>query len=152
MDTATDEVNVTKRSFRASTRRLTLLPNAFAVAPTAEKKTEETNHDGSDFEPGNLEETQVSLEKNEMKKSRRRKRIRRNQKSEGTETCMECRSRFLTKAGLQHHHRQIHSDIRGPFICDIEDCGKVFPGYTAFEIHRNTHLGIRPYICDQCGW
>ena len=116
---------------------------------------DETND--SDFDPDDLEEAEVELEK----KTKRRKDLHKRQCAKERrlntqitkpEVCLDCGRRFRSKTGAIVHRNVIHLNIRGPFICDVESCKQQLYTHNALEGHMNQHLGIKPYICDQCGW
>lgn len=49
-------------------------------------------------------------------------------------------------------HKRQHSGER-PFMCDWEDCGKMFTTGYGLKSHYRTHTNERPYKCnfDNCG-
>ena len=67
-------------------------------------------------------------------------------------TCAMCKSRFLTKVGLEQHMKKEHRAQEAPLICSI--CNKQFPGHSHFLGHlptcRRPETTANLLLCAHC--
>lgn len=63
--------------------------------------------------------------------------------------CHLCGKAFMVACYLTKHLRT-HSDER-PFKCDFDDCTLAFARKDKLQRHRNTHVGERKHVCQECG-
>ncbi|EDW81049.1 uncharacterized protein Dwil_GK11848 [Drosophila willistoni] len=61
--------------------------------------------------------------------------------------CNECSKTFTTKAKLNNHRQQSHSNVR---IFKCSTCGETFAAYGDRQRHEKTHANERPYPCLEC--
>lgn len=45
----------------------------------------------------------------------------------------------------------MHSENKHDLMCDFEGCTKGFSTKSMLRDHKNTHLGLKPYVCQYCG-
>ena len=98
---------------------------------------------------------------------RHRKRIYQNCREEdGSFICTLCEERFLSKLILQKHTNEDHRQFicteckeKFPWVCDncskhdkrvCKVCSGIFPDGNRLDMHMNVHLGIKPFLCEQC--
>ncbi|CAG2121898.1 unnamed protein product, partial [Medioppia subpectinata] len=62
--------------------------------------------------------------------------------------CDECDQRFNLKRTLQVHKNRVHSTAR-PYTCDWPACEATYKDITMLKRHKETHLGVRQYVCDR---
>jgi uncharacterized Zn-finger protein len=63
-------------------------------------------------------------------------------------TCKLCKKQFNNKKTLQAHVRLNHRERK--FACDFEGCQMKFSVQTVLKKHRNSHLKLKLYQCDEC--
>jgi len=125
-----------------------------------EVETESDDKDGgSDFDPDGMEDAELAHEKRlrckrliQKDKATAAKERRQNKHISKPVICTDCGKRFRSTNGLTRHQLSIHFNIHGPYLCKIETCAKKFSDQKSLESHMNNHLGLKPFICDQCGW
>lgn len=75
----------------------------------------------------------------------------------GKFACLEpgCSREFSTKAALKNHMTSHSSEDNlicktiKPYLCS--QCGHGCPNRESLQLHMNSHLGIRPFVCDYFG-
>lgn len=63
--------------------------------------------------------------------------------------CEQCLKGFCNKSNLECHAKSEHLGMKKSFICHT--CGKPFTTKHSLEEHINTHSGLRPHQCPECG-
>ena len=63
--------------------------------------------------------------------------------------CQICDRMFTREDTLQNHMRCLHSDER-PYKCSEEGCYKAFASQSALIQHLKSHMGGKPYKCNEC--
>ena len=67
-------------------------------------------------------------------------------------SCESCGQLFKSKENMLRHQNVVHTlDALKRFKCSQPNCGRGFNTNQALEGHTNMHLGLKPYVCDQCG-
>ena len=61
--------------------------------------------------------------------------------------CDKCSRTFSSKGGIAYHQQTKHN-LAYKYKC--ETCDKGFNTYQHFVGHKNTHTGVRPYVCPSC--
>lgn len=64
--------------------------------------------------------------------------------------CSQCSKSFSSKGNLKNHIITIHQKIR-PYKCPYNNCNKAYSTSSRLEIHKRTHIGIKPFKCMICG-
>ena len=63
--------------------------------------------------------------------------------------CHYCEATFIQNSQLKDH-LLIHEGK--PLKCTWEGCRLTFRYISEVELHSRVHTGVRPYLCDQCGY
>ena len=62
--------------------------------------------------------------------------------------CEKCESFFFTENGLKQHI-PVFRDLDVQFLCP--HCDLTFSCKSRLKVHENSHLGIRQFLCVECG-
>ena len=71
-------------------------------------------------------------------------------KQPSTTLCLTCNKIFSTPINLRNHILTIHEHTF-PFKCPYPSCSKSYSIETRLKVHIKTHLGQKPFTCEQCG-
>lgn len=61
--------------------------------------------------------------------------------------CDKCSRTFSSKGGIMYHQQTKHNNS---YKYKCETCDKGFNTIQHYLGHKNTHTGIRPFVCDKC--
>ncbi|KAH3882958.1 zinc finger protein Xfin-like [Dreissena polymorpha] len=61
--------------------------------------------------------------------------------------CDKCTRTFSSKGGIAYHQQTKHNNA---YKYKCETCDKGFNTYQHYVGHKNTHTGVRPYVCPMC--
>lgn len=65
----------------------------------------------------------------------------------GQYKCDKCSRTFLSKGGITYHQQTKHSNS---YKYKCETCDRGFNTMQHYLGHKNTHNGVRPFVCDRC--
>ncbi|KAG5668739.1 hypothetical protein PVAND_016666 [Polypedilum vanderplanki] len=83
------------------------------------------------------------------KNGKREKQEKREKGKEKRTLCQYC-SMWISFYNLKRHIRTSHSDNKHIYKCDFEGCTKSFTESQNLKDHKNSHYGLKPYICEFC--
>ena len=63
--------------------------------------------------------------------------------------CSVCKKVFSTLGNMRNHYLTIHQDYR-PYVCDYPGCNKKYSISSRYQVHRRTHEGKKPFLCQIC--
>ena len=63
--------------------------------------------------------------------------------------CVVCKKVFSTLGNMRNHYLTIHQDYR-PYVCDYPGCNKKYSISSRYQVHRRTHEGKKPFLCQIC--
>ena len=63
--------------------------------------------------------------------------------------CTVCKKVFSTLGNMRNHYLTIHQDYR-PYVCDYPGCNKKYSILSRYQVHRRTHEGKKPFLCQIC--
>ena len=63
--------------------------------------------------------------------------------------CSVCKKTFSTLGNMRNHYLTIHQDYR-PYICDYPGCNKKYSISSRYQVHKRTHEGKKPFLCQIC--
>ena len=63
--------------------------------------------------------------------------------------CTVCKKVFSTLGNMRNHYLTIHQDYR-PYVCDYPGCNKKYSISSRYQVHRRTHEGKKPFLCQIC--
>ena len=63
--------------------------------------------------------------------------------------CEVCKKVFSTLGNMRNHYLTIHQDYR-PYVCDYPGCNKKYSISSRYQVHRRTHEGKKPFLCQIC--
>ena len=63
--------------------------------------------------------------------------------------CTVCKKVFSTLGNMRNHYLTIHQGYR-PYVCDYPGCNKKYSILSRYQVHKRTHEGKKPFLCQIC--
>ena len=66
--------------------------------------------------------------------------------------CAVCGATFTRKSALNFHIAKYHDEsYQRKYHCSYKGCNRIFYREKDLNEHTNTHMGIKPLMCEKCG-